>query len=131
MTSVNAVPESTPTHFQSPLRVGSEIGGVLEVTNGGATYSRIEANEFKAPALDDDEGGKLFVGIGEIWLRRAGRFEICRTFTLAIATLPNEVGAVLATAELALVLDDEWPQSMIRNGTSHLVNRVGAHVRCD
>jgi hypothetical protein len=89
--------------------------------NGRATHPRIEASEFKTPTLDDYEGGELSVGIG-VWLRWAGRFELCRALALAEAALPNEVGGVvLATADLALLLDDDSSQIMI-------IQRTGEHT---
>ena len=56
-----------PTHFQIPLwRIGCESWGVVVAR---ATYLGMETSEFKTPTLDDDEGAKLTVGIGGIWLR--------------------------------------------------------------
>lgn len=99
------------------MRIESELEGVVvggsERMDRQTTYPKFEACEFETPALDDDEGGELSVGIG-VWLRWAGRFELCRALALAVAALPNEVGgAVLATADLALLLDDDLSQIMI------------------
>ena len=55
-----------PTHFQTPLKIGSKS---REVADGRVTYLRMEASEFKTPALDDEERGELIVSIGGVWLR--------------------------------------------------------------
>jgi len=74
--------------------------------SGRATYPGIETGEFKTPTLDGDEGAELTIGLGGVWLRRAGRFKLCRALALAMAALPNEVGsAVFAMADLVLLLD--------------------------
>ena len=44
-----------------------------------------------------------------------------------MAALPNEVGsAVLATAEMVLLLDDELSQFMVKYDVSHLANTYDA-----
>ena len=63
---MNCVPDSMPTHFQTPLKIGSKS---REVADGRVTYLRMEASEFKTPALDDEERGELIVSIGGVWLR--------------------------------------------------------------
>ncbi len=89
------------------------------VTNGRATYPRIEASEFETPTLDGDEGAELSVGFSRVWSRHAGRLKLCRALALAMAAPPNEVGsAVLAMVDVVPFLDDESSPVMIRNGES-------------
>ena len=101
---------------------------VLAAANERATYpTRIEASKFKTSTLDSDEGAELSIGIGGVWLRRAGRFKLCRALALAMATLPNEVGsAVFAMANLVHLLDDESSHIMTRR----MMHRC-THVRSD
>ena len=87
----------------------------LAAANGRTTYPRIEASKFKTPTLDGDEGAELSIGFGGVWLRRAGRFKLCRALALAMAARPNEVGsAVFAMADLVHLLDDELSQIKTR-----------------
>jgi hypothetical protein len=84
--------------------------------DGEFTHPRIEAGKFETPAVDRDERAELTVGIGGIWSRRAGRFELCRALTLAKAAPPHKVGrVVLASADWMLFLESVIA---IKNGAS-------------
>jgi hypothetical protein len=84
--------------------------------DGRVTHPRIEAGKFETPAIDRDERAELTIGIGGIWSRRAGRFELCRALALAKAAPPYKVGrVVLASADWMLFLDQSS-----RLGMGHL-----------
>ena len=72
-----------------------------------STDPRIEADKFKTPAVECDEGGELSVGIDRVWPWYDGRVKLGGALALAVAASPNKVGGVvLASTELMLFLDE-------------------------
>jgi hypothetical protein len=93
------------------LRIRNKFKGAwVQRMEDGVTHTGIETGKFKTPTVDRDEVGKLSVGVGGVWPRWAGRFELCRALALAKAAFPNEVsGVVLSGADLMPVLDELTP----------------------